>query len=108
MWNSRRDSRKGGKRLNKYLGPYEIVEVTNKGIYRLKNIKTGKKLAKAVNVARFIMFKGTHYKVANMSSQLWTKSANQDDDNKKVECIMQEGNEIFGVLTNQLYCPHYL
>ena len=37
--------------LNKYLGPYEVVEVKTKGI---KNIKTGKKLAKMLNVARLI------------------------------------------------------
>ena len=36
------------------------------------------------------------------------KVSDQDDD--KVECKMQEGNKTFdhGILTNQLYCQHYL
>jgi hypothetical protein len=42
MRNSRRDSRKGDKMLDKYLGPYEVVEVKNKGLYEIKNLKTGK------------------------------------------------------------------
>ena len=54
------------------------------------------------------MFKGTHYKVSKHEQPVMDEVSDQDDD--KVECIMQEGNEIFdhGVLTNQLYCPHYL
>ena len=47
----RRDSRKGDKMLDKYLGTHEVVEVKNNGIYHLKNIKTEKKLVKMVNVA---------------------------------------------------------
>ena len=34
----RRDSRKGDKMLDEYLGPYEVVEDKQKGIYCLKNI----------------------------------------------------------------------
>ena len=38
------------KILNKYLEPYEVVEINKNGIYHLKNIKTGKKLGKMVNL----------------------------------------------------------
>ena len=94
--------------LDKYLGPYEVVEVKNKGIYHLKNVKTGKKLVKMVNVARLKQFKGTNFKVRKQKQPLMDEVSDQDDD--EVECKMQEGNETFdhGVLTNQLYCPHYL
>ena len=70
MRNSRRDSRKGDKILDKYLGPYEVVEVKNKGIYHLKNVKTGKKLVKMVNVARLKQFKGTNFKVRKQKQPL--------------------------------------
>ena len=94
--------------LDKYLGPHEVVEVKNNGIYRLKNIKTGKKLVKMVNVVRFKMFKGIDYKVSKHNQPVMDEVSDQDDD--KVECKMQEGNITFdhGVLTNQLYCQYYL
>ena len=66
MRNSRRDSRKGDKMLDKYLGPYEVVEVKNKGLYEIKNLKTGKRLAKMVNVARLKVFKGTNFTSFNI------------------------------------------
>ena len=78
--NSRRDSRKGDKMLDKYLGPYEVVEVKNNGIYSLKNIKTGKKLVNMVNVAGFKMFKGTHYKVSKHNQPVIDEVSVQDDD----------------------------
>ena len=77
MRNSRRDSRKGDLMLDKYLGPYEFVEVKNKGIYCLKSIKTEKTL---VNVARFKMFKGTHYKLSKHKQPVMDKVSDQDDD----------------------------
>ena len=54
------------------------------------------------------MFKGTHYKVSKHNQPVIDEVSDQDDD--KVECKMQEGNKTFdhGLLTNQLYCQHYL
>ena len=50
--------------------------------------KTGMKLVKMVNVARFKMFKGTHFKVSKHNQPVMDEVSNQDDD--KVECKMQE------------------
>ena len=65
-------------------------------------------MSKIVNVARFKMFKGTHYKVSKQRQPVMDEVCDQDDD--KVECKMQEGNKTFdhSVHTNQLYCQHYL
>ena len=82
MQNSRRESRKGDKMLDKYLGPYEVAEVRNKGIYCLKNIKTGKKLVKIVNVARLKLFMGTHYRVSKYKQPILDQVSNQDNDYK--------------------------
>ena len=108
MRNSRGDSRKGDKMLDKYLGPYEVVEVKNKGLYEIKNLKTGKRLAKMVNVARLKVFKGTNFTLRKQKKPLMDKVSNQNVD--KVESKTKEGNETFdhSVLTSQLYCPHYL
>lgn len=38
------------KTLDKYLEPYEVVEINKNGIYHLKHIKIGKKLGKIVNL----------------------------------------------------------
>ena len=50
--NSKRDSKKGDKMTNKWLGPYEIAEVKDKGNYRLRNPSTKNILAKMVNASR--------------------------------------------------------
>lgn len=50
--NSKRDSKMGDKMTNKWLGPYEIAEVKNKGNYRLRNPSTNNILAKMVNASR--------------------------------------------------------
>ena len=50
--NSKRDSKKGDKMTNKWLGPYETFEVKDKGNYRLRNPSTKNILAKMVNASR--------------------------------------------------------
>ena len=49
--NSRRDSKKGDKMQQKWLGPYTVVASLGKGLYRIKNA-TEKILKKAVHSAR--------------------------------------------------------
>ncbi len=51
MYNSRKDTRKGGKLEWNWNGPYEIVEHTSRGTYRLKN-QAGVVLKKAVSSIR--------------------------------------------------------
>jgi len=41
MRNSHRDGRKNEKFEKRYLGPYEIAENLSKGVYGLRNMKTG-------------------------------------------------------------------
>lgn len=57
MRNSAKDSKKGNKMDEKWLGsgPYNIHEDTGKGSYKLKNA-TGKVLKQAVNIARLKNF----------------------------------------------------
>ena len=48
--------RQGGKIDLHFTGPYEIVEELGKGVYRLKNPKTQKILAKTYNSMRFKLY----------------------------------------------------
>ena len=51
-----RQARQGGKMESHFTGPYEIVEELGKGVYRLKNVKTQKVLAKTFNSMRFKIY----------------------------------------------------
>ena len=51
--NMARQARQGGKMESHFTGPYEIVEELGKGVYRLKNLKTQKVLAKTYSSMRF-------------------------------------------------------
>jgi hypothetical protein len=51
MKNSKRDSKKGEKMKNRWLGPYIIHEHVKKGVYKLMN-STGVILKSAVNQCR--------------------------------------------------------
>ena len=50
-YNSRKDTRQGGKLEYNWDGPYEITEHTSRGTYRLKN-ESGKVLKQAVSSIR--------------------------------------------------------
>ena len=45
--NLKRDDRKGGKEQDRWLGPYEVREITPRGLYRLS--KNGRDLKQNVN-----------------------------------------------------------
>ena len=47
-----RQGRQSRKMDAHFTGPYEIVEEIGKGVYRLKNVKTQKLLAKTCNSMR--------------------------------------------------------
>jgi hypothetical protein len=51
-YNSRKDTRKGGKLQYNWNGPYEVTQLTTRGTYRLKNPKTGNILKQAVSSIR--------------------------------------------------------
>ncbi len=55
--NSARDSRKGDKLVQRWLGPYMIVEDIGKGRYLLKNTASGKTLKNAFNRCRWVYSK---------------------------------------------------
>lgn len=72
--NMAREARQGGKMDSHFTGPYEIVEEVGKGVYRLKNPKTSKVLAKSYNSMRFkIYFAATEH--------------TEVDKKRKAECI---------------------
>ncbi len=50
--NSARDTKKGDKLIQRWLGPYRIMEDIGKGQYVLKNAASGKTLKKAFNRCR--------------------------------------------------------
>lgn len=50
--NSARDGRKGDKLAARWLGPYKIEAVLEKGVYRLSNPTSGRILKKAHNGCR--------------------------------------------------------
>ena len=52
MRNSQRDSCKGGKLDQRWLGPYKISEDLGKGVFKLKNPSSGHILKKTVNSCR--------------------------------------------------------
>lgn len=54
--NSRKCSRKGSKLEPNWSGPYKIAEVVGKGTFRLYNLKSSKKLATIVNIARLKLY----------------------------------------------------
>ena len=54
--NSAQDERKGGKLQERWLGPYIIVEFIGKGVYKIKNPKTGRTLKNGVNVCRLKIY----------------------------------------------------
>ena len=54
--NSAQEGRKGGKLLQRWLGPYKIVEFIGKGVYKLANPKTGRTLKNAVNICRLKIY----------------------------------------------------
>ena len=54
--NSAQDGRKGGKLQERWLGPYIIIELIGKGVYKIKNPKTGRDLKKGVNVCRLKIY----------------------------------------------------
>ena len=47
--NSARDSKKGDKLVQRWIGPYKIMENIGKSRYRLKNSASGQTLKKAFN-----------------------------------------------------------
>lgn len=51
--NSARDGRKGGKLVERWLGPYEVNEHIGKGVYRLQKRYTGRILKRTYNSSRF-------------------------------------------------------
>ncbi len=53
--NSARDSRKGGKLNKRWLGPYTITSLKEKGLYRVKNPHTGRDIKKLINGCRYII-----------------------------------------------------
>ncbi len=55
LYNSRKDTRKGGKLEYNWKGPYKVAEQTTRGTYRL-NDKTGKTLKQAVSSIRLKVF----------------------------------------------------
>ena len=50
--NSKKDGRKGDKLVKRWLGPYQVEEVLEKGVYKLSNPTSGKTLRNAVNGSR--------------------------------------------------------
>jgi len=52
VYNSRKDTRQGGKLQYNWNGPYEVTEQTTRGTYRLKNLKTGQILKQTVSSIR--------------------------------------------------------
>ena len=58
MRNSAREAKKGDKMKPRWLGPYKVHEVLEKGLYRISNPKTGIILKNAVNQCRLTMYAG--------------------------------------------------
>ena len=54
--NSRKESKKGDKLMPRWLGPYKIHEVLNKGTFKICNPSSGKVLMVAVNQCRLKVF----------------------------------------------------
>ena len=54
--NSHRESKKGDKMKPRWLGPYRVYEVLDKGVYRLENLK-GVVLKAAVNQCRLKLYR---------------------------------------------------
>ncbi len=54
--NSKKESKKGDKLKARWTGPYEIHEVLDKGVCKIKNTKSEKILATAVNQARLKVY----------------------------------------------------
>ena len=65
--NSQRDGRKGGKLLQRWLGPYTVNKSVGKGVYKLQNPETGKVLKKVVNVCRLKQYFSQDRKVPRFS-----------------------------------------
>jgi hypothetical protein len=59
VYNSRKDTRKGGKLDYNWNGPYEITEQMSKGRYKLKN-KNGVVLKQAVSSIKLKMYVSEH------------------------------------------------
>ena len=53
--NSARDSKKGDKLVQRWIGPYKIIENIGKGRYRLNNSASGQTLKKAFNRCRCVI-----------------------------------------------------
>lgn len=53
--NSARDGRKGDKLSQRWLGPYTVTQDLGKGLYKLRNGKTGKELKKVFNAYRWVL-----------------------------------------------------
>ena len=56
--NSAREAKKGDKMKPRWLGPYRVHKVLEKGLYRISNLKTGLVLKNAVNQCRLTVFAG--------------------------------------------------
>ena len=66
MWNL---SRAGGKTDERWTGPYAIVNIHEKGLYRLRKLSDGKQLANNINESRLKPFYERKTEYSNGSSQ---------------------------------------
>ncbi|KAL5477308.1 hypothetical protein EMCRGX_G024090 [Ephydatia muelleri] len=81
MRNSAKDSKKGDKMAQRWLGPYKVVQILEKGVYKQQNPSTGKNLKKCVNGCRlkvFLKSKVTKHKKQLKSSQMSVDAKTED------------------------------
>ena len=81
LWNSSQDGKKGGKLQERWLGPYIIAEFIGKGVYKIKNPKTGQTMKKGVNVCRLKIYHESQSVSKECSNPL--PSSNRNNPEKK-------------------------
>ena len=67
--NIRNLSRAGGKTDERWTGPYAIVNIHEKGLYRLRKLSDGKQLANNINESRLKPFHERKTEYSNGTSQ---------------------------------------
>ena len=126
--NMRNLSRAGGKTDERWTGPYAIVNIHEKGLYRLRKLSDGKQLANNINESRLKPFHERKTEYSNGSSQnlgekqvLGSRDENVilneksitlfDDEHAHYKQARQDAKLLDttnSVLKNQLYSSHLL